>query len=362
MRLKLIFALLSVLSVNLSSAQTADLQDYSWSNKWDNGFRTMRNNDIPDFHCGYDDWIQYSPAAAMLIMKACRVESRSDWGRMLSADAFSVAFMAAMVNGIKYSAQRMRPDGTSRNSFPSGHTATAFMCATMLHKEYGNLSPWISFGGYAVASFTGVSRMMNNRHWCTDVIAGAAIGIASVELAYLVNDAIFKDRHRGGRWEPAVFNEDKSLKYWSLEAIFGYRIGGGDFSLSGATMSCQADFPVLPRLGVRARTGISSLQRGDYPESCNFYDGLAGAVFNYPFAKVLSVEADALLGAGGTSGDCPESIRPAAGPLCGELSCGAALGVRLGCNFRIKILAEYNLLFPRNSHSALVGFGGSFFW
>ena len=51
------------------------------------------------------------------------------------------ALMATAVNSLKYSCKVMRPDGSTRNSFPSGHTATAFMAATMLHKEYGHLSP-----------------------------------------------------------------------------------------------------------------------------------------------------------------------------------------------------------------------------
>ena len=73
----------------------------------------------------------------MLGLKACGVESRSSWGRMLTSDAFSAALMAIAVNSLKFSCNVMRPDGSTRNSFPSGHTATAFMTATMLHKEYG---------------------------------------------------------------------------------------------------------------------------------------------------------------------------------------------------------------------------------
>lgn len=56
---------------------------------------------------------------------------------MLVSDAFSATLLAAAVNGIKYTAKVPRPDGSSRNSFPSGHTAVAFMGATILHKEYG---------------------------------------------------------------------------------------------------------------------------------------------------------------------------------------------------------------------------------
>ena len=102
---------------------------------------------------------------------------------MLTADAFSAALMAISVNAIKYTAKVQRPDGSNYKSFPSGHTATAFMTATMLHKEYGlTISPWISVAGYSVAAATGISRQFNNRHWLSDVLVGAGIGILTTEL------------------------------------------------------------------------------------------------------------------------------------------------------------------------------------
>lgn len=142
-----------------------------------------------------DDYLQYSPAVLMVGLKACGYQGRSSWGRMLVSDAFSVVLMAAAVNGVKYSAKVMRPDGSSRNSFPSGHTATAFMTATMLHKEYGRTrSLWFSVGGYAAATATGVLRMVNNRHWLSDVLMGAGLGIFSTELGYWLADLIFKEK------------------------------------------------------------------------------------------------------------------------------------------------------------------------
>ena len=67
------------------------------------------------------------------------------------------------------------------------------MAAHMLHKEYGNVSPWISVGGYAVATATGATRMLNNKHWMSDILAGAGIGILAVEFGYLFADLIFKE-------------------------------------------------------------------------------------------------------------------------------------------------------------------------
>lgn len=161
---------------------------------FDDDFRELRNDHARSFDYHYDDYVQYLPMATMFGIKAFGVRSRSSWGRMLVSDAFSAALMATAVNSLKYSCKVMRPDGSTRNSFPSGHTATAFMAATMLHKEYGHLSPWVSVGGYTVATLTGVSRQLNNRHWVSDVMVGAGIGILATELGYFFADLIYKRR------------------------------------------------------------------------------------------------------------------------------------------------------------------------
>lgn len=158
-------------------------------------FRDLRNSFAPGFHYSYDDYLQYTPLAFMLALKAAGVEGRSSWPRMLVSDAFSAALMAATVNLIKSTNNTLRPDGSTRNSFPSGHTATAFMAATMLHKEYGmTRSPWYSIAGYTVATATAIGRQLNNRHWLSDVMVGAGIGILSTELGYFLADLIFKQK------------------------------------------------------------------------------------------------------------------------------------------------------------------------
>lgn len=158
-------------------------------------FRTIHNTYTPKFRYHYDDFIQYAPLVAVLGMKLGGVKGRSSWGRMLVSDVFSATLMASAVNGLKYSIHRTRPDGSAHNSFPSGHTATAFMAATIMHHEYGlTRSPLYSIGGYTVATATAFSRQLNNRHWLSDVLAGAGIGILSTELGYFLADLIFKDK------------------------------------------------------------------------------------------------------------------------------------------------------------------------
>ncbi len=338
---------------------------------WDNDIRNIKLNDIPSFRYKYDDYLQYSPAAAMMLMRACGVEGRSRAGaEWIGAQAFSMGIMATVVYGTKYSVKRLRPDRSAENSFPSGHTATAFMCATILHKEYGWRSPWISFAGYSIAQITGASRIMNHKHWCTDILAGAVIGVGAAELGYLINDAIFKRKNISDAWEPLRFDEDKSLSYYSLESLYGHRYGIGPHGrLSGGLAAVQTDIPLRPRVSARVRLGINSLRDRDTASStaselgltANFYDYLAGAVFNWPFAKVLYVEAGALVGGGYRSFRCPEAMKPLISKGYGEFLCGGSFGIRLGCNFRLKLHTEYNLMLPLN-HSLLLAFGSSFFW
>lgn len=158
-------------------------------------FRSLRKGFIGGFHTEIDNYTQFAPYAVILGMKAAGYQGRSSWDRLMVSTLASNVIMAGIVNGIKYGAKEERPDGSTKNSFPSGHTATAFVAATVLHKEYGmTRSPWFSVGGYAVATATGFMRVMNNRHWISDVIAGAGIGILSTEVGYWIGDMIYKNK------------------------------------------------------------------------------------------------------------------------------------------------------------------------
>lgn len=160
-------------------------------------YRNVHSNTrlITHFKTEIDNYTQYFGPAMVFGLKLAGVEGRSTWPRLLASTAMSYGIMAAFVNGIKYTAKEMRPDGSTANSWPSGHTATSFVGATLLHHEYGmTRSPWYSIAGYGVATATGIMRVLNNRHWVSDVMSGAGIGIMSTELAYALSDIIFKDR------------------------------------------------------------------------------------------------------------------------------------------------------------------------
>lgn len=147
-----------------------------------------------------DDFSQYAPAAAIYGLNLFGVKGRHDVADQTIILGTAYALMGLTVGSVKTLTKVERPDGSARNSFPSGHTATAFVGAEMLRREYWDVSPWIGIAGYAVAAGTGFFRMYNNRHWLTDVIAGAGIGILSVETAYwlypTVTRALFPKRYR----------------------------------------------------------------------------------------------------------------------------------------------------------------------
>ena len=188
------------------------------------------NNDINSgFHNRADDYIQFAPMLLTYGLKATGYEGRSQWGRLMASNALSAAIMAGLVNGIKYTASEERPDGSTSNSFPSGHTATAFMAATILHKEYGlTRSLWYSVGGYAVATGIGAFRVMNNRHWVSDVLTGAGIGILSTELGYALSDLIFKDKYTLRREMEDLNDVSEHPSFFSLQAGMGFVMGGSD--------------------------------------------------------------------------------------------------------------------------------------
>ncbi len=69
-----------------------------------------------------------------------------------------------------------------RRSFPSGHTSNAFALATTISRELREGAPWVPFVAYPIAAYVGVSRVLDERHWLTDVMAGAALGVFSSRL------------------------------------------------------------------------------------------------------------------------------------------------------------------------------------
>ncbi len=133
-----------------------------------------------------DDYTQFAPAVAVYGLDLFGIKAKRNFRDRTIVMATSHFIMCATVQTMKNTIHIERPDGSGMNSFPSGHTATTFVGAHILFREYKDFSPWIGVAGYTVAATTGSLRVINKRHWVSDVVTGAGIGILSVELSYLL--------------------------------------------------------------------------------------------------------------------------------------------------------------------------------
>lgn len=149
-----------------------------------------------DHRVTVDDYLQYVPLGSIYGLSLLGAEAKHNYIDRTLELATSYVALGIMVNAVKYTVREPRPDGSANNSFPSGHTATTFMGAELVRIEYGDDSPWISVGAYTIATAVGVLRVYNNRHWFTDVFAGAGIGILSARIGYWLLPYTRKAMHR----------------------------------------------------------------------------------------------------------------------------------------------------------------------
>jgi len=256
------------------------------------------------------DYLQYSPACILYLMKIAGLPSRNNWSRMIVSNGAAAMLQIGVTLSVKELIDRERPDGRGVNSFPSGHTATAFMCAQMLHKEYGEtLSPWVSVAGYGLAATTGIFRVIANRHWCSDVLGGAAIGIITTELGYELTDILLGDR---GVKRPVVVADIDETPRWKFGLYSDYSIGSDVFTTArygnpDARPACSIgiDASWMPwYVGAVVRAGLTQMKwtGSDYlflpPNGsvADVYTLGAGVDMEIPVLSRLSINGQAIAG------------------------------------------------------------------
>jgi len=175
------------------------------------GISTIKNNGIyssyqakqdlqknfPNFHTDIDDFLIYAPFVELALAYGLQVKGNHDFLNTGILIVKAEAINTFLVFGLKKITKQERPDGSNSYSFPSGHAAHAFLAASIIHSELRHRSQWYGIGAYTIATSVGVLRMLNNKHWQSDVIAGAGFGILSSHLAYLSH------RNRWGR-KPSI--------------------------------------------------------------------------------------------------------------------------------------------------------------
>lgn len=163
------------------------LDNYFW-NRW-------QSKQQPPFQTTADDMLTIFPVAVVYLLDAAGYQSKTNFkDRSLILLKAGVATMAT-VYSLKGLTSVQRPDSSNYYSFPSGHSAVAFMAAHFMHRELGQRSILFSVAGYGTAALTGFLRMKHQRHWASDVLAGAGIGILCSELAYRTHRYRFASKH-----------------------------------------------------------------------------------------------------------------------------------------------------------------------
>ncbi len=344
--------------------------------------RKFRNRYIPTFRHHYDDYLQYVPAIAVFGLNAAGVEGKHTVKRAFVSYLFSAVTMGVIVNSIKYTAKVERPSGGERNSFPSGHTANSFMNATFLNKEYGQYRhPLYGVGAYAAATATAIGRQLNNRHWVSDVLAGAGIGILSTELGYVFADKVFKEKgtRKPLRLSPFPVNEKPSF----LEIRLGYSVAlhrdllrdtkdtrvkhGFNMGLEGAWFFSRnagiggefafTSFPVKLLNPTLENPVIDSLGKGYYFQPLGVRYLQAGPYFSIPLTHNWFITAKATAGTSvGAQGDVQLELRDDIASAMEQpeiplvrykpgrsfsWSTGAGIQKRIGRNVALKLSAAY---------------------
>jgi membrane-associated phospholipid phosphatase len=114
--------------------------------------------------------------------------SKSGCASAIGADLLRAQLVAqALTLGLQYSVRRERPDHGSGFAFPSGHTSVTFATAAVL-QQFG----WrAGVPAYALASYVAAQRVEANRHYLSDVIFGAVVGIVSARASSVTTKHAF---------------------------------------------------------------------------------------------------------------------------------------------------------------------------
>ena len=139
----------------------------------------------------FDDELRYVPMGAVALISLTGLKGKHKMLEEVIVGGVSYVLADFIVYRTKQVTQVTRPNPEyGKTSFPSQHASMAFVGATLLDREFGYLSPWISVGGYGIATWVAYARIARNRHYLPDVLMGSAVGIFSTNATFWIFDAM----------------------------------------------------------------------------------------------------------------------------------------------------------------------------
>lgn len=155
--------------------------------KIDRSVKKAFSNNGLTFSPAIDQLFKWLPVVWTVNAGLTKVKTKHTFIQRVKIIILSELVLNAIVEPLKKAVRRRRPDKLFKyTSFPSSHTATSFCGAQLLYEETKHHSTVPGITGYALATATAALRLNNKRHWFSDVVAGAAIGIVTAKLTVLV--------------------------------------------------------------------------------------------------------------------------------------------------------------------------------
>ena len=152
-------------------------------------------------------------SAGVLSLYGIGALAHSERLQAMSYDMVEGTIVAGVLTtGLKYAVHRERPDGSNHSSFPSGHSSNAFVLATIAEMHYG----WkIGVPSYLGAAAIAYSRMVHDKHYLSDCLAGATLGV-------IVGRAVVRQNNRPIPGRSAA----STHAMWSVVPVIQNRGGG----------------------------------------------------------------------------------------------------------------------------------------
>lgn len=170
--------------------------------------------------------------------------------------AFGAGLTVSITEALKHGVTEWRPDRSDNRSFPSRHASWAYAGAAILSVELSDRFAYTPLLAQTAANAVGMQRVISRRHYPSDVLAGAAVGLLSVRAGYWLSDLIFNTSRR----QTINFSaERRSSLYTSTVAIIPLKSKNGDFAFgTGIESVLGINTPLSERFDLGAAVGLRS--------------------------------------------------------------------------------------------------------